>query len=213
MRAFWHLFTLTGHADLLKCQLSVSCGSGEVCHSSRGSPYSRGCTLNSKPMWSISRPRPQRLIWLMVDFCSHSDAHHLSVLDSEHMCFQKDILERYVCFPLERTPSKIVLSLMASQTCSCYKIHSGIIPLNLYVSHFLLEQDGFHLLGGKTTQWGLSSGCSHTCQSCQLHPVQPLWTPVRNTRSLHRGGANTTLIKSLFISCLFHVVNCVTPLL
>lgn len=120
---------------------------------------------------------------------------------------------RYVCFLLERTPSKIVLSLMASQTCSCYMINFGIIPLNLYVSHFLLEQDGFHLLGGKTTQWGLSIGCSHTCQSCQLHPVQPLWTPVRNTRSLHRRVANTTLVKSLFIRCLFHVVNCVTPLL
>lgn len=166
MRAFWHLFTLTGHADLLKCQLSVSCGSGEVCHSSRGSPYSRGCTLNSKPMWSISRPRPQRLIWLMVDFCSHSDAHHLSVLDSEHTCFQKDILERYVCFPLERTPSKIVLSLMASQTCSCYKIHSGIIPLNLYVSHFFWSRMDFICLEAK-----LLSGVSQVVAPIPASPA------------------------------------------
>jgi len=47
----------------------------------------------------------------------------------------------------------------------------GITPLNLYASHFLVEQDGFHLHGGKTSQCGPSSGFSYTCLSPQLHPV------------------------------------------
>lgn len=115
-------FTLTGHADLLKYQQLFPHGFGEIFHSSWGSTYSGGCILNSKPMSSIPRSTPRLLIRVMVDFYSHSDLHHLSSLDSECIFSQgySRSKRKCFCFPLGTTPSKIVLSLVAFQICSCY---------------------------------------------------------------------------------------------
>lgn len=101
-------FALTGHADLLKYQQLFSHGSGELFHSSQGSPYSGGCILNFKPMWSIPRSKPQLLIWVTVGFYTHSDLHRLSGLDSECIFSEgySRSEEKRFCFPLETTLSK-----------------------------------------------------------------------------------------------------------
>lgn len=82
-------------------------GSHQICHYSWCSPYSRGCTLNSKTVWSIPNSTCQVLIEVMVDFCCCSGQHDLSGLDSY---FQKDIPEvRETClFPQGWIPSEMI---------------------------------------------------------------------------------------------------------
>lgn len=75
-----------------------------------GSPFSRGCALNPKIVWSIPKSNPQVLIQVMVDFCSHGHQHHLSDWDSQHV-FSEGYSRgkrKCVCFHRDVSPAKYI---------------------------------------------------------------------------------------------------------